>query len=155
MIFKKQQLNKYIRKIRESHTKVTPQRIKILNIFLDNKGEHFKAEDIINQIDKKIGQATVYRTLERFCQIGILKKVNFKNDEFSRYDLINLEQKHFHHHLICDHCGDVIEMNDDLLEHIENRVQNEYHFKILNHELVLHGICATCQRRIPHETSEL
>ena len=146
MLLAQQELRRYTWKIKEVHAKITPQRIEILNIFLNNKNEHFTAEDILNKLDaSKTGQATVYRTLELFCQAGILKKVNFKNEEFSRYDLLDLDGKHFHHHLICNKCGKVIEINDDLLDHIEDKVQNDYHFIILNHELIINGICSECQ----------
>lgn len=147
MILVQQELKKYLRKIKEHQAKITPQRIEILNIFLSNKNEHFTAEDILKQLsDSKTGQATVYRTLELFCSAGILKKVNFKNEEYTRYDLLDLNEKHFHHHLVCNKCGTVIELSDDLLDHIENKVHNDYHFKILDHELILNGICQNCQK---------
>lgn len=146
------EINLYISKIKEIQAKITPQRIEILNIFLKNKNEHFTAEDIISHLNtSKTGQATVYRTLELFCQAGILKKVNFKNEEFSRYDLLDLKNKHFHHHLVCNKCGKVIEINDDLLDHIENKVQQEYEFLILNHELIINGICKNCQNGVENE----
>lgn len=146
------EINLYISKIKEIQAKITPQRIEILNIFLKNKNEHFTAEDIISHLNaSKTGQATVYRTLELFCQAGILKKVNFKNEEFSRYDLLDLKNKHFHHHLVCNKCSKVIEINDDLLDHIENKVQQEYEFLILNHELIINGICKDCQNGVENE----
>jgi len=152
MILVSQELKKYIRKIKEYNAKITPQRIEILNLFLNNNEEHFTAEEILKKLDdSKTGQATVYRTLELFCSAGILRKVNFKNEEFTRYDLLDLNKKHFHHHLVCNNCGKVIEIDDDLLDHIENKVQNDYHFKIINHELIIKGICLNCQRGDPNE----
>ena len=66
------ELKQYINKIKENNAKITPQRIEILNIFLKHKNEHFTAEEIVNMLtDSKTGQATVYRTLELFCSIGI------------------------------------------------------------------------------------
>lgn len=142
------EVNQYLKKIKEAKAKVTPQRVEILNIFLDNKSEHFTADDILKFLDNSnTGQATVYRTLELFSQIGILKKVNFKNEDVIRYDLVNLERKHFHHHFICDECGKVIEINEDLLETIEGKVQKQYNFVIKNHELILRGICHECQKK--------
>ncbi len=152
MDLKQIELNRYIRKIKESKAKITPQRIEILNIFLNNRNEHYAAEDIVKYLnDSKTGQATVYRTLELFCTIGILKKVNFKNEEYARYDLLDLNEKHFHHHLVCNRCGKVIEMNDDLLEQIEQKIETNYHFQILNHELILNGICEDCQKSGEHD----
>jgi Fur family transcriptional regulator, ferric uptake regulator len=145
------ELEMYIEKLRSHKAKMTPQRIEILNIFLANKAEHFTAEDIINRLeDSKTGQATVYRTLELFCNVGILKKVNFTDDEFTHYDLMDLAQ-HFHHHLICNSCHKVVEINDDLLESVEAIVSRDYHFNVQNHELILRGICHACQEGQPDE----
>lgn len=141
----------YIERLKSKKAKITPQRLEILDIFLKNKHEHFTAEDLILKCDpKRTGQATVYRTLELFCKVGILQKVNFNKDELTQYDLIDLDKMHFHHHLICSECNRVIEITDDLLESIEERIQHIYHFKIENHELVLRGICDLCQK-LEHE----
>ncbi len=145
------EFTRYINKVKETRAKITPQRMEILNIFLNNKNEHFTAEDIIKRLNTKTGQATVYRTLELFCQASILKKVNFKNEEFLRYDLLDLKNKHFHHHLVCNKCGKVMEINDDFLDHIEFKVLQDYDFITLNHELILNGICKDCQKDTENE----
>ncbi|MDF2699304.1 MAG: transcriptional regulator [Haloplasmataceae bacterium] len=141
-------LERYIDKIKQMHAKITPQRIEILKIFLSNQEDHLTTEEIISRLsDSKTGQATVYRTLELFCQAGILKKVNFKNEDFARYDLLDLDSKHFHHHFICTQCEKVIEINEDLLEPIEEQIQKEHHLVITNHELIFRGICQDCQNK--------
>lgn len=141
------ELKRYIRKIKENHAKITPQRLEVLNIFLQNKDEHYTAEEIVKQLNNsKTGQATVYRTLELFCSIGILKKVKFKNEDITRYDLLDLTEKHFHHHLVCSNCGIVMEINDDLLEELEQKIEKDYHFIVTNHELIITGICQACQK---------
>ncbi len=145
MITSDYELKQYLQRIKDNQAKITTQRIEILKVLIDHKHEHLTAEDIVKQLnDSKIGQATVYRTLELFCSCGILNKVNFKKEEMTRYDLIDLNKKHFHHHLICNQCGKVIEINDDL-EKLEKTIQENYGFKIINHELTISGICKECQ----------
>lgn len=141
------ELKNYIKHIKKYNAKITPQRIEVLNILLNHKDEHFSAEDIVRKLsDSKTGQATVYRTLELFCSIGILKKIALKKGEITRYDLLDLNDKHFHHHLVCNKCGEVIEIKDDLLEEIEEKLETDYNFKILNHEVIFNGICEKCLR---------
>jgi Fur family transcriptional regulator, ferric uptake regulator len=152
MYQKTSEFEQYVERIKGAKAKLTPQRIEILNIFLNDKHTHFTAEDILNRLSSSMtGQATVYRTLELFSQIGILKKVNFTGDEFTQYDLIDLDNKHFHHHLVCNSCQKIIEINDDLLESVEDRIQQDHRFLIENHELVLRGICQECQEDMLHE----
>ena len=51
-----------------------------------------------------------------------------------------------HHHLICTRCNAVIEVEDDLLEELEDRIGKEYEFKIVDHSLQFFGICKQCQK---------
>ena len=44
-------------------------------------------------------------------------------------------------------CGKVEEIEEDLLPRVEERVENEFEFKILDHRLTFHGICASCQAK--------
>lgn len=44
-------------------------------------------------------------------------------------------------------CGRVDEIDEDLLPEVENRVENEFKFKILDHRLTFHGVCEECQAK--------
>ena len=72
--------------------------------------------------------ATVYRTLELLAELKVVDKINF--DGVARFDLRKEGAKHFHHHLVCMECGRVDEIDEDLLPEVENRVENEFNFKI-------------------------
>ncbi|ERJ13763.1 Fur family transcriptional regulator [Haloplasma contractile] len=139
-------LDDYIKILKEHKAKVTPQRKEILQIFLNDLEHHFTADEICKALSgSSTGQATVYRTLELFIKIGILKKVNFHNEEFARYDLIDVKKKHFHHHIVCAKCNKVIEVREDLLEDLEKTIEEKYGFKIVDHELLLRGECVRCK----------
>ena len=73
--------------------------------------------------------ATVYRTLELLAELKVVDKINF-GDGVARFDLRKEGAKHFHHHLVCMECGRVDEIDEDLLPEVENRVENEFNFKI-------------------------
>ena len=60
------------RRFREKQYKVTPQRQKILQTFIDNQEKHLSAEDVYSllQADSPdIGLATVYRSLEMLDRV--------------------------------------------------------------------------------------
>ena len=44
-------------------------------------------------------------------------------------------------------CGKVDEIDEDLLPEVENRVENEFDFKILDHRLTFHGVCSDCEAK--------
>lgn len=130
--------------------KLTPQREATVQVLLENEGGHLSAEDVYLLVKEKapeIGLATVYRTLELLSELNILHKLNF-GDGVSRYEFRSEETKHHHHHLICLHCGDVEEIKEDWLEPIEQRIENQYGFKIMDHHLMFHGICHRCKDKV-------
>ena len=127
--------------------KLTPQRRAILDIIVECEGKHLTAEEIYDEVKKtcpEIGLATVYRTIALLEEIGVVSRLNL-NDGCSRYELIHGDENHMHHHLICNRCNAVIEVEDDLLEELEDRIGKEYEFKIVDHSLQFFGVCKQCQ----------
>lgn len=142
------QLSTYEAIIMKSGSKLTKQRKQILKVIMDHSHEHFSTEelyDLVKQVDESIGIATVYRTLELFEKLGIVRNVKIKNDGINYYDVVDLdEENHFHHHLICTTCHQIIEIADEL-ESYERFVEQKYGFVVTDHDLTLYGICAECQ----------
>ena len=129
--------------------KLTPQRRAIVDTIIENEGKHLTAEEIYEQVKKKcpeIGLATVYRTILLLEEIGVISKL-LLNDGCSRYELVHRNERHRHHHLICNKCNKVIEVEDDLLEDLEEGIEKKYKFKILDHALKFFGICDECQAK--------
>ena len=99
---------------------------------LENEEDHLSAEDVYLLVKEKspeIGLATVYRTLELLTELKIVDKINF-GDGVSRYDLRTEGAAHFHHHLVCIECGAVDEIQEDLLDDVEAKVEQKWNFKI-------------------------
>lgn len=134
-------------KLKEKECKFTRSREHILKVLLENRGSHLCAEDVYNLVKKNaadIGIATVYRTLELFQEFDIINSMDF-GDGRKRYELGGEEgANHYHHHLICTKCGTIIEVNEDLLEDLENRVSRQHNFTITNHQLKIFGLCKNC-----------
>lgn len=128
--------------------KLTFQRRAILDIMVEKKGSHLSPEEIYDLVKVKypeIGLATVYRTLQLFEQMNIVCKLNF-DDGCNRYELNNNTGDHHHHHLICLNCGKVIEVKMDLLESLEQEIEKEGKFKIVDHNVKFFGYCSDCQK---------
>jgi len=134
-------------KLREKEYKLTSRRELVLQVLLENEDKHLSAEDVYNLVKLKApdtGLATVYRTLELFSEFDIIHSIDF-GDGRKRYELgADLGQSHQHHHLICTKCGAIIEVNEDLLEELEERVATKHQFTITNHQLKIFGICKNC-----------
>lgn len=134
--------------LKEKGYKLTPQRRAILNGIIDSEGAHLTAEELYDlvKIDcPEIGLATVYRTVQLLEEMGVVCKLDL-DDGRSRYELCQGDDSHQHHHLICNSCNRVIEVQGDLLHEIEEVIEEKYKFKIENHSLKFYGICEECNK---------
>lgn len=127
--------------------KLTPQRRAIVDTIVECEGKHLTAEEIYDEVKKKcpeIGLATVYRTILLLEELDVVSRLHL-NDGCSRYELVHSDETHRHHHLICNICNSVMEVEDDLLEELEASIEENYGFEILDHSVKFYGICSNCK----------
>jgi Fur family ferric uptake transcriptional regulator len=108
---------------------------------------HLNAEQIYEEVKgvhPGIGVATVYRNLKHLEDAGVIVKSPVGVGAAAVYELAVGEGKHAHHHLICLSCGDIQNLEADLLDEIEGHVHKKNGFKVKNHRLQLYGLCAKC-----------
>ena len=118
--------------------KMTEQRKVIVQV-LTNSKDHPDVELVYqraSEIDKKIGIATVYRTIRLFEENNIIEKHEFKDGRF-RYEEVPDEH---HDHLIDVRSGKVIEFQNDDIEELQKRVATELGYELVDHRLELYGI---------------
>jgi len=122
--------------------KLTRQREQILTVFL--RMEHITAEQMYRLLNKKnphIGLATIYRTLNLFCEAGLAQARHFGAQ--TQYD--NVAHKGHHDHLICTSCGKIVEFENCEIERLQEEVAAKNGFTIQTHKLELYGLCASCR----------
>jgi Fur family ferric uptake transcriptional regulator len=136
-----EQLSEYLA---VKNLKSTNQRDTILNVFVE-AGRHLSAEELYARVKKShpgIGYATVYRTLKLLAEAGLAQERRFE-DGFTRYE--RASQDAHHDHLICTHCGAIIEFENESIEALQQAVARKNRFKVQSHKLELYGLCAGCQ----------
>lgn len=134
-------------KLRSQGSKLTPQRRAVLEVILRRQHDHLSSEEIYDEVRKDlpdVGLATVYRTLQLLCNLGVVSRVVL-DDSVSRYELRLDDEEHHHHHLICEKCGKIEEVHNDLLEPLEEYVRDKFGFEIKNHDLKFTGYCKDCK----------
>ena len=120
--------------------KLTKQREIILEAFLES--DHISAEDLHREISKRnvhVGLATIYRTLNLLCEIGIGEQRYF-GDIKTVYD--NVARKKHHDHLICEKCGKIIEFESPDIERLQEEMAKKHGFTLNRHRLELYGNCS-------------
>jgi Fur family ferric uptake transcriptional regulator len=131
--------------------KFTPQRRLILGKVLSTK-DHFEANALLSAFDRegtKLSRATVYRTLPLLVKSGLIREVQF-GEQQTHYEH-TLGQQH-HDHMICMRCGKVVEFYDGSIEKLQERVCTKYRFHAKSHALEIKGYCAECRERVSPST---
>lgn len=125
--------------LQENSLNTTQQRESIVEEFLATKG-HVSTDDLLESVrttNKKIGYATVYRTLKLMVDAGLAHSRDF-GDGQTRYEIA----AEHHDHLICTKCGLVLEFEDDEIEALQEKVAERLGgFQIVKHRLELFGLC--------------
>ena len=117
--------------------KLTEQR-KIIVKVLSDSSDHPDVESVHKRavkIDKKIGIATVYRTIKLFEDNNLLEKHEFKGYS-SRYETV----RENHHHLIDIKSGKVMEFRNTLVDAMQKQVAKEMGYKLIDYRLELYAV---------------
>jgi Fur family ferric uptake transcriptional regulator len=125
--------------LKEAGLKVTHPRTKILEILQSNPEFHLSADAIHSHLssnNESIGLATVYRVLTQLEMAGLIQKNQFKENQ-STYEI----KKQHHDHLICTKCGKIIEFINDDLEKLQEKISDNYQFRLDSHVMTLFGEC--------------
>ena len=138
------------RLLRERGLKSTRQREQIVRVFMES-GSHLSVEELyqrVRQKDRRIGYATVYRTLKLMAESGWASSRRFK-DRLARFE--HQSAGEHHDHLICLLCGKIVEFASERLEELQSRIAHRQGFRIFDHKLELYGHCSDC---IPREKGQ-
>ncbi|MFC1991260.1 Fur family transcriptional regulator [Chloroflexota bacterium] len=122
--------------------RLTPQRLMILRS-VEEAASHISAEEIYTQVRTHYPQmniSTVYRTLELVKGLGLVTETDL-GDGRARYHCMG---KGRHHHLVCEKCGEIIDIEESILSHLWADIQQKYKFKVNMKHLAIFGRCVNC-----------
>lgn len=122
--------------------RVTPQRLAIYS-YLIQADTHPTAEEIHRALAPdypSMSLATVYKTLELLVEMGLATEMGF-GDSPNRYD----GNPHEHINLVCTQCGGILDLEEELLDVLKERVARLSRFKVHSQRHEFHGVCPTCQ----------
>lgn len=132
-----------VKRLRAQNISVTPQRLEILRSII-SRYDHPSADAIYQEVRKHLPMIsfnTVYKTLETFCQLGLITKINPLH-EVARYD----GNIHPHAHLVCRNCHRVEDAHWHWPEEIPFPDLGEEGFKVEAVSVQFFGLCRNCQK---------
>jgi len=129
--------------LRQQGHRLTPQRLLVLTAVKGHQ-QHITAEEIHAEVVRQqpyIDIATVYRSLQWLQSVGLVAPIS--TGEGKLYYEYHAPGDH-HHHLICQQCGQHIQIPDAILEDLKTILCERYGFTLVADHLALPGRCAGC-----------
>ena len=133
-----------ITSLSERGYRMTPQRMMVLSA-IEGSNHHISAEEIYAQVVAKyphLNISTVYRTLELLHKLGLVTETDLGGGRV-RY---HPADKGHHHHLVCQECGKVIDLDESVLESLKLVLKRDYKFDPEIRHMAFFGTCADCQK---------
>lgn len=127
--------------LQKAGLKVTPARLLLLKS-LKEYARPITIQDLISResIGNKMNKTTLYRSLEKMADAGLLYKTSFQGDAV-HYEW----QDNHHHHITCTNCGlrDSIDCPSKIIK--TDRVTSKNFETVATHVLEYFGLCNTCK----------
>jgi Fur family transcriptional regulator, ferric uptake regulator len=133
--------NTAIELLRSQGMRMTPQRIAIVDEIMNTPG-YLVPLGVIERVKARVpgvSASTVYRTLERLEDLGVLSHVHLENGV--GYHQVSEPQ---HAHLTCTSCGKDQEVSEAVLSQLERSVEQEHGFRPDFGHHPISGLCASC-----------
>ena len=89
---------------------------------------------------RTVDRSTVYRMLELFGELGIVKEVWPGGSH--KYELSDEFQGH-HHHVVCEVCGLITKISSRDLEKMLQRSAKKAGYQLTDHQVELTGLCSS------------
>ena len=123
--------------------RLTPQRMMALSA-IENSDNHISAEEIYAKVRAKyphVNISTVYRTLELLKNLGLVTETNLGGGRVRYHPM----DKGRHHHLVCQNCNRIIDLDESALTSLKSRLLREYDFDADLKHLAIFGRCGDCK----------
>lgn len=113
--------------------------------YIFSKHNHFDADQLIDEMKQEgfqVSRATIYRTLNKLVDAGLLRRLELGPRMFFEHDYGYPQ----HDHLYCTGCHKVIEFQHPAMKSVLHEVAQQNQFQVQGHSFIVRGLCAACNR---------
>lgn len=108
-------------------------------------GTHVTADALARRVQRRfptINISTVYRTLERLEELGVVDHVHLGHGS-----AIYHVKTDDHQHLVCERCEQVVELPEDELRPFLRMLDRSYGFEVDRRHFAIVGLCSSCRAK--------
>lgn len=124
--------------LKSNNNRITPERLKLFKFI--SKKHIFTYNDLMNNF-KNIGRASVFRTLNLFLEIWVIRKIGVW-ENIMTYELN--DENHHHEHMKCSNCNSIISFESDSICKKLFEEAKAIWFKIKSHNIWIVWTCKNC-----------
>ena len=113
--------------------------------YIFSQHNHFDADQLIDDMKRaglEVSRATVYRTLNKLVDAGLLRRLEIGPRIRYEHDYGYPQHEHMH----CDLCGKMIEFQNPAIEVAMREVCRQHQFNATGHTFIIRGTCDECNR---------
>ena len=128
--------------VREQGGRATPARRLLLEVLFETS-DHSTAEDLARAVQAKVPDvhlSTIYRNLEELEGLGVVVHTHIGHGP-ATYHLANRT----HCHLVCEECGTILDVPDDLFRSLNRATRDRFGFAIDPRHFAVLGLCQRCR----------
>lgn len=130
---------------KELHGYNTKQKSLVTSFFMDNFSNHYTADQVCDAIKSSgVSRSTVYRTIERLVEDGVILKYNFGKGKSACYQYCSENHDDATYHFVCTKCKCVQHLHCDILDELQTHLNCDHSLKIDRSLTVLYGTCRGC-----------
>ena len=138
-------LQQLTQQLRDNSQKITGPRHAILNVLREHQQPLTNKEIFAKLPEGMCDLATVYRSMHMLLKMEMVTRYDF-GDGIARFELNCPECDGHHHHLVCNKCSKIIELNECFPDELEAAIARKHGFSAVTHKLEFFGVCPDCQR---------
>jgi Fur family peroxide stress response transcriptional regulator len=137
--------NHPVQTLQKAGLRVTPQRLAIYRLLLDTD-RHPTAQMIYDELQPQfpsLSLATVYNTLEKLVEVGVVNALGAAGDSAIHYD----GDTEPHVNLACISCHRVIDLPSQHVQALDQEVAASSGYQLLGARVLYYGLCPECQAK--------
>jgi len=125
--------------------RMTEPRVAILKALCELDG-HASAERVFERVrpqHPELALSTVYRTLERLRDLNVLSQTDLGRG-CAEFEVMTDRP---HHHLLCQGCGRVIDLDHSYLTPVGQAIRDDLGFEAVFSHFAIFGLCRECRSK--------
>jgi Fur family transcriptional regulator, ferric uptake regulator len=135
-------IEQVLARMRAHGGRATPARRLLLGALVEHPGHH-SAEELAAYVQARapdVHRTTIYRNLEELERLNVVDRTRLGHGP-AAYHLASAA----HGHLLCERCGSMTEVPDDIFADLTDTARTRYGFTVQPHRFAVIGVCSNCQ----------